>query len=187
MNGKRMLVQTASRNVEHSGHELSCDEEHVGYLEQQSLRGSESGGERTCRNGPVHCPRRPRLRLHDVDRDRLAPDVGASHRAPLVEILSHCAGGGDRVNERALGKRIRNIRCCLIPVHRLVQAVARVSVVRFVRSVGDGTETIKIIIALYPMYCNQRESVLSVVLAQHFCERAHFVQRAILSNVWDHF
>ena len=59
------------------------------------------------------------LGLHLDDLDRRAKDVLHALSGPLVDVIGHGAGRGDRVDARHLGERIRDVRRRLVAVHGL--------------------------------------------------------------------
>ena len=77
------------RDVEDARHQLPRDLEHVGYHQQQPLGCRERGGQRSCRQGPVHGARGAPLGLELRDLDGLPEDVFAPVSRPFVDQLGH--------------------------------------------------------------------------------------------------
>ena len=122
---QRMRRNGAGGHVDNSGKELSGNLIEVRDHKEKSLRSGEGSGKRTGSKASVNGACRTCLGLHlndlyGVAEDvlcRLAGDVFAG-RAPGIYILSHRAGGRDRVDGGNLGVRICNMRRSGITVHR---------------------------------------------------------------------
>ncbi len=92
---------------------------HVRNHEEQALRCRVGGRQSTSAKGTVHGARSTCLRLHLDNLDRRAEDVLQALGRPLIDVVCHWAGRGDRVDARHLGERIRDPRSGLVAVHRL--------------------------------------------------------------------
>ena len=104
-------------NVEHAGQLLRRDLVHVGDHQQQALRRSVGGGQRTGAQRAVNGAGSAGLRLHLHHLDLGAEDVFQAVCAPLVDKVGHGAGRRDGVDGSNLRKRIGNMRCGVIAIH----------------------------------------------------------------------
>ena len=71
---------------------------------------AEGGGKGTSLEGTVHGAGRTGLALHLRHFDGLAPEVLLPVGGPLVDVLGHGRGRGDRVDGGVLAEQIRNVR-----------------------------------------------------------------------------
>ena len=106
-------------HVEHGGQALAGDLVHVGNHEQQALRRRVGRRDGARAQRAVDCACGAGLRLHLDDAHRRAEDVLLALGCPLVDVVGHGAGRGDRVDARHLGKRIRHVRRSVVTVHGL--------------------------------------------------------------------
>ena len=108
----------ACGHMEHAGEQLTGDLVHIGDHQEQTLRRGVGGGQRARTQRAVDGTCRARLGLHFHHLDGGAEDVLESLCGPLVHIVSHRAGGGNRVDACDLCERVAHCRGCLVTVHR---------------------------------------------------------------------
>ena len=105
------------RNVENGWQQLTCDFVHVRDHQQQTLGCGIGGGQSACVQGTVYGTCRTSLGLHLHYLDSGTEDVLFTLCRPLIHIVSHWAGWGDRVNAGNFCKCIRYICSSIVAVH----------------------------------------------------------------------
>ena len=108
-----------SRHVEDGRQALARDLVHVRNHQEQALRSRVRGGQSARAERAVDGAGGACLRLHLDHVDRRAEDVLAALGCPLVDVVGHRAGRGDRVDTRNLSERVRYVRGRLVAVHGL--------------------------------------------------------------------
>ncbi len=106
-------------DMEHRRQALARDLVHVGDHEQQALRRGVRRGQSASAKRAVDGTGGASLGLHLDNLNGGAEDVLLASSCPLVDIVGHGAGRGDRVNARHLSKRIRHVRRGVVTVHGL--------------------------------------------------------------------
>ena len=114
---QRVRCHAARGNMEHGGEQLARYFVHVRDHQQKTLRRRVGGGQRTGSQRAVHRTGSTCLGLHLRDLDRRAEDVFLTCCGPLIHIVSHGAGRGDRIDTRDLGICIRHICRSIVTVH----------------------------------------------------------------------
>ena len=110
-------------HVEDAREALGGDLVHVGDHEQQALRRRVGRRESAGAQRAVHGAGSAGLGLHLDNLDRVTKDVLDALGCPLIDVVGHGAGRGDRVDARHLGEGIRRPRRCLVAVHGLKLAI----------------------------------------------------------------
>ena len=103
--------------VEYARQQLACNLIHVRDHQQKTLRCSIGGGQSTCCQRAVYGAGSACLRLHFYDLDGGAKDVLSTGSCPLVNVVGHRAGRGNRINTSNFGKRIGYVSRSGIAVH----------------------------------------------------------------------
>ena len=116
---QRLGGDGTGRNIKDAGQLLGCDLVHVGDHQQQALGCGEGGGDGAGAKRTVNRTGRAGFGLHLDHLDLVAEDVFQAGGRPLVDRISHRAGGRDRVNRRHVGEGIRYVCRSGIAVHRL--------------------------------------------------------------------
>ena len=99
--------------------QLTRDLEHVGDHQEQALRRREGRGQGSLLKRAVECPGGTSLGLHLHDVGNLAPQVGPSCCGPVVAMLGHRRGRGDRIDRDHFADGVGDASRGLIPVHAL--------------------------------------------------------------------
>ena len=86
---QRVGSQGAGRYVEHAGQQLAGDLIHIGYHQQEALRGGESACQRTRGQRAVYGARGARFRLHFCDMDSLPEQILPAVGGPFIHIFRH--------------------------------------------------------------------------------------------------
>ena len=107
------------RDVEDARQALARDLVHVRDHQEQALRSRVGGGQSAGSERAVDGTGGTGLGLHLDHVDGRAEDVFAALGCPLIDVVCHRAGRGDRVDTRNLGERVRYVRGRLIAVHGL--------------------------------------------------------------------
>ena len=105
--------------VENCGKQLACDLIHIGDHEEQTLRSGVGGCESTCGQRTVNGSGSACFGLHLGDLDGRAENVFHALCRPLINIVSHGAGRGYRVDTGNLCERVRHICSSIVAVHAL--------------------------------------------------------------------
>ncbi len=113
---QRLCRQRTRRNVEHAGQQLARNLVHVGNHQQQTLRRGKGRGQSTALQRAVHGARGTRLRLHLDDLDRIAENILAPLRRPLVDQLGHCRRRRDGIYGRYLREHISYMSRSIVAV-----------------------------------------------------------------------
>ena len=79
---------------------------------------------------------RSSLRLHHVDVDNLAEDVGLAASRPAVHVLTHGRGRRDRIDEGDVRHGVGDVGCRLVAVHHLPVVLTAGPQLRSVKSVS---------------------------------------------------
>ncbi len=111
--------ESASSDVDDRGCQLAGDLEHVRNHQEESLRRREGRRQGTLLEGAVHRTRRAALGLHLDHVGNLAPQVRPFRGRPVVGVLRHRRGGGDREDRDHLAHRIRDARGRFVAVEAL--------------------------------------------------------------------
>ena len=112
-----LCSDTAGGHMEHAGQQLTGDLVHIGDHQQQTLGSSVGGGQGTGGQRAVNGTGCAGLGLHLNDLNGVAKNVLTASGRPLVNVVSHGAGGGDGVNTSNLGKSIADVGGSSIAVH----------------------------------------------------------------------
>ena len=115
--GQGVRGQGARRHMEDAGQKLARNFVHVGYHQQQALRGRIGGRERATRKHAVHHAGRAGLGLHFAYDDRLSQQVFLSLGGHFVHDLAHDGRGGDGINGCRFRQGVGNVRGGVIAVH----------------------------------------------------------------------
>ena len=118
---QRMRGQRAGGNMDHAGQQFARDLIHVRDHQQQTLRSSIGGRQRTGGKRAVYRAGSAGFRLHFNHFYLMAKNVLFPLRRPFVYIFRHRRAGRDRVNRRYFGKSVGNIRRGFVTVHRFHQ------------------------------------------------------------------
>ena len=113
---QRMGSQRTGRYMEHAREQLARDLVHVRDHQQQTLRSGVGRCQRAGLQRAVNRAGGTGLRLHLLYHDRLAEDVLPASGGPLVYMLRHRRGWGNRVDSRYLAKHIRDMRGGLVTI-----------------------------------------------------------------------
>ena len=108
--GQGMAGEGAGGHVEHGREHFTGDLVHVRDHQKQTLGGREGGGKGTSLEGTVHGAGGAGFALHLGHFDGFAPKVLLPVGGPLVDVLGHGRGRGDRVDGGVLAEQIRNVR-----------------------------------------------------------------------------
>ena len=109
-NAEGVRRERSGGDMEDAGEQFARDLVHIGDHEEKTLAGGEGGGQRACGKRAVNGARRACLGLHLGYFKDIAEDVLSALTRPLVAVFRHGRGGGDGVNSRNIGKRIRYMR-----------------------------------------------------------------------------
>ena len=104
------------RHMDDRRRQFAGDLEHVGDHQEQALRRRECRREGALLEGSMEGPGGACFRLHLDDVGHLAPQIGAPGGGPIVAMLGHRRGGGDRVDRDHLADGIGDAGRRLIPV-----------------------------------------------------------------------
>ena len=115
--GQSVACQGTSGNVEHAGEQLACDFVHVRDHQQKSLRCSVSGSQCTSVQRTVNCTGCTGFRLHFLNLYFRTENVLSSLCRPLINVVCHRAGRGNRVNCRDFRKCVRHMGSSSVAVH----------------------------------------------------------------------
>jgi len=107
------------RDVEHGGQQLAGDLVHVGDHQQQTLGSGVGGGQSTGGKRAVDSAGSTCFGLHLNDLDGVAEDVLPACGGPLINVVSHGAGGGNGVDASYFRKGIADVGGSGIAVHGL--------------------------------------------------------------------
>ena len=130
--GHHVLVITKDRegmtgdgtcsDVEDAGEELAGDLVHVRDHQEETLRCSKGGRQRTSLQRTVDGTGGTGLTLHLLDTDGVAEEVFTPIGCPLVHNLCHRRGGSDGVDGGQLREHIRDMRrsCVAITGHEFL-------------------------------------------------------------------
>ncbi len=111
---------TACRDMEHAGQQLTGDLVHIRDHEEQTLRSGVGGGQSACIQGAVDRTCRTCLRLHLLDLDGRTEDVFHTLSRPLIDIVCHRAGRRDRVDTGDFREGVGDPCRSIVAVHRLL-------------------------------------------------------------------
>ena len=128
--------------MEDSGKEFASDLVHVGDHQQKSLRSGVGGGQRAGCQRAVHGTGSTGFRLHLGYLNSGAENVLKALSRPLIDVVSHGAGRGNRVNARYFGKRVANMSRSVVAVHGLHFSCHSFSPFRFIWAGQDGSKHI---------------------------------------------
>ena len=109
--------QGPSGDVKDAGEQFACNFIHIGNHEQQALGSGIGGGEGAGGEGAVHRTGCTGLRLHFNHLDRIAKDILLTLGGPLVHVVGHGAGRGNRIDARDFGKGVGDPRRRVVGVH----------------------------------------------------------------------
>jgi hypothetical protein len=90
---------------------------HIGDHQQEPLRRGVGSGQRAGLKGTVYGAGRAGFTLHFDNADFLSKDVLQPAGRPFVGVLRHIGGGGDGINPRDFGERVRYVRRSGVAVH----------------------------------------------------------------------
>ena len=115
---ERVRSDAARGHMDDAGQQLAGDLVHIRNHQQQALRGGvrrrqSAGGKRA-----VHGTGSAGLRLHFDHLHRLPEYILSAVRRPLIRDLGHHRRRRDRIDAGYLRKRIGNMRCGRVAVHR---------------------------------------------------------------------
>ena len=114
---QRMGSQCTGRNVDNARKQLPCDFIHIRDHEQQALRSSVSGSQRTSRQRAVNCTGSTSFRLHFYDLDRFPKNVFHTRSSPFISDFCHVGRRSNRVDCSDFSKGIRNMSGSGITIH----------------------------------------------------------------------
>ena len=95
--------------VEYAGQVFTGNLVHVGDHQQQTLRSSVGGSQRTCLQRAVYGTGGTGFRLHFLNQYCFAEDVLATCGSPFVHVFSHRRRRGDGVDGCHLGEHVRDV------------------------------------------------------------------------------
>ncbi len=113
------------RDMDDRRRQLAGDLEHVGDHQEQALRRREGRGQGALLERPVERSGGARLGLHLDDVGDLAPQVGPARGGPVVAMLGHRRGRGDRVDRDHFADGVGDASRRLVPVQALDSAGPR--------------------------------------------------------------
>ena len=116
-NVQRVGRHVTGGHVEHARKQLTGDLVHIRDHQQQTLRSGKGGGQRTGAERTVHRTGGACFRFHLAHLHFGAEDVFQTGRGPLIHVVGHRAGRGDRVDTRHFGKRIGYVCGRVVTVH----------------------------------------------------------------------
>ena len=105
--------------MEDTGEKLTGDLVHIRNHQQQALGRRIGGREGACVQASVYSAGSTGLCLHFLHFDSGAENVLSSGGGPLINIVSHRAGRGDRVNCGYFRECIGYVGGCIVAVHGL--------------------------------------------------------------------
>ena len=114
--GQGLGGEGARGDVEDGRPHLAGNLVHVRNHQHQALGGRVGAGQSTRHQRAVDGASRARLGLHLHHVQRTAEHVQLALRGPLVSVLAHHRGRGDRVDTRHFAECVGDITCCLVAV-----------------------------------------------------------------------
>ncbi len=117
--GQGMGGDSPGCHMDYPGKEFPCHTVEIRQHQQKALGGSESSGQRSRKERPVHGPCSPGLRLELGDGKTLSVYVFPVFPSPLVAEFCHGGGGGDGVDGGHLAVGIGYMGCRLVAVKGL--------------------------------------------------------------------
>ena len=106
-----------SGNMEYARQQFACDLVHIRDHQEQALRCSVGGGQSTSSQRTVYGTGCASLGFHFNNLNGCAKDVFSAGSCPLVNVIGHRAGRGNRINTSYFGKRIGYVSRSGIAVH----------------------------------------------------------------------
>ena len=108
--GQRVAGEGAGGHVEHGRQHFAGDLVHVRDHQEKTLGGRESRGKGTSLEGTVYGAGGTGLALHLRHFDGLAPEILLPMGGPLIDVLGHRRGRGDRVDGGMFAEQVSDVR-----------------------------------------------------------------------------